>query len=176
MPNLKLLILDANIVIHLFELGLWGAVLEKWEIHLASVVAFQEAEFYFDGSHAIEIDLNPFIASGQLKVFETPAAKLQNFKSQFDSTYLERLDPGETESLVFLLDSPEEFLISSADAIVFRILGNLSRSDQGISLEEILRKSGISQANLKRQYTKAFREQKTTEGARDSLFNKGRKT
>jgi len=145
MPKSKLLILDANIVIHLFEAGLWHSILAKWEVHLSSVVAFQEAIFYLDCQEQIPIELTADINGKRLRIFDMPVSSLLAFQKQFDRNYLERLDPGEAESLAFLVESREEFLISSADAIVFKVLGNLNLSHQGISLEQFALAVGNAQ-------------------------------
>ncbi len=86
----------------------------------------------------------------------------------------EKLDDGETESLAFLINSPEEFLICSADKIIYRILGNLKRSGQGISLEEILQQTGLG-VGLPRQFTKAYREEWSRKGFAEGLGGIGYK-
>jgi len=53
------------------------------------------------------------------------------FCSKFDPTYMESLDPGEAESLAHLGASKETCMICSADKIVYRVLGNLDRSESG---------------------------------------------
>jgi len=50
----------------------------------------------------------------------------------FGPTYLERFDPGERESLAHLVTSADEYMICSADSIVFKVLGFLDRGEQGI--------------------------------------------
>jgi len=57
--------------------------------------------------------------------------------------------------------------------VVFRVLGLLSRAEQGISLEEILVKIGLSQSKLEWEYTKKFREKYTLMGQADSIQDKG---
>ena len=90
---------------------------------------------------------------------------------------MDQLDPGETESLAYLVQSTEPFLISSGDAIVFRVLGLIGRGDQGIALEEILRKIGLQQGKLTWACQKAFRDKYTKEGEADSIRGRGlRKT
>ena len=79
MPKLKLLILDAGVVIKLHELELWSSI----------------------------------------------------------------VDAGEAESLAFLVHQNDDYRISSGDAIVYKVLGNLNLGDQGISLEEILGTCGL---------------------------------
>jgi hypothetical protein len=174
MPALKLLILDANEVIYLHETGLWQAVLSRCEVYLARTVAENEARFY-RGSEADEIiDLSDDITQGRVKVFERTITELKEFADRFDPIYLASLDPGEAESLAYLVQSEETYLISSGDAIVFRVLGLLNRSDQGISLEEVLQKIGLGRAVAK-QYTKQFRERYTREGQQDSIRGRGLK-
>jgi hypothetical protein len=174
MPALKLLILDANEVIYLHETGVWQAVLSRCEVYLARTVAEDEARFY-RGSEADEIiDLSDDITQGRVKVFERTIAELKQFTDLFDPIYLASLDPGEAESLAYLVQSKDAYLISSGDAIVFRVLGLMNRSDQGLSLEEVLQKVGLGRS-VARQYTKQFRERYTREGEQDSVRGRGLK-
>ena len=57
---------------------------------------------------------------------------------------------------------------------MFRVLGLLNRSDQGISLEEVLQKVGLGRSVAK-QYTKQFRERYAREGEQDSVRGRGLK-
>jgi len=67
-----------------------------------------------------------------------------------------------------------DFLISSGDAIVYRVLGNMNRGEQTISLEEILQKLGHGRT-VQNRYTKRFREQYTKQGQQDMIRSRGRK-
>jgi hypothetical protein len=49
------------------------------------------------------------------------------------------------------------FKFCSGDAIVYRTLGNLNTSEQGIALEEVLQQIGLSRKIDEFQYTKTFR-------------------
>src|SRR5690606_17750784 len=104
------------------------------------------------------------INNRRIKVFNVELAELQTFSSQFDPIYVGELDPGELEALAYLCRESQEYLISSGDAIVYRVLGRLNRTHQGISLEEILQKVGQQRANMPWPYTKKFRERYTQEG------------
>ncbi len=185
MKKFRLLLLDANIVIELFRLGIWDQLLEFCDIHLAkSIVGSKtselrgEADFFIDDlGDRHEIDLEKDIEAGKITVFDVNPSDLGTFRAKFDPTYFEKLDAGETESLAYLLNSKETYQICSADAIVFRVLGNIScgkinRSEQGISLEEILQKIGLSR-KLTSQFTKAFREKMTQKGFQEHLGGMG---
>ncbi len=77
--------------------------------------------------------------------------------------------------MAFLVHQNDDYRISSGDAIVHKVLGNLNLGDQGISLEEILGTCGLGRKIDGFQYTKAFREQLTRLGATDMVQGRGRK-
>ena len=177
MPKLKLLILDAGVVIKLHTLGLWSKVVDKCDVHLSSIVADRESRFYrvAGDDWDLDIDLRADIASGSVTVFDSPAVAMSRFKSLFDTEYFVDLDDGEAESLAFLVDQREDYLISSGDAIVYKVLGNLNLTESGISLEEILQQIGLNSKMDEWQYTKKFREKFTAIGAQDMIQGRGRK-
>jgi len=173
MKKFHLLLLDANIVIRLFGFGIWEKVIEPCDVHLARSVAEHEAQFWEDehgGRH--DIDLRPHMQDGRVTVFDVAPSELAAFRSEFDLTYLERLDLGEAESLAYLMNAAEQYLICSADSIVYRVLGNLNRGDQGISLEEVLQQIGLGR-RVSRQFSKAFRETWTKKGSQECIRGTG---
>ena len=169
MKKFRLLLLDANVVIALFARGLWDAVLEGCDVHLAETV-LGEAHFYEDEEKVRhDFDLKECVSQNKLKVFSVLPSELALFKSQFAPLYLEKLDPGETESLAYLLNQKEQdFRLCSADKIVYRILGALRLRDKGVSLEEVLDAIGYGR-QLPRHFTKAYREQWTARGFTEGL-------
>lgn len=167
MSRLKLLILDACVVIQLHEIGRWQQVVERCDIHLSEIVARREVKF--DDANGMRIDLEPAIHSKAITLFSVDAAKVDAFRTRFDSSYLGVLDDGEAESLAYMFDTKSEFLISSADKIVYRVLGNMNRGHQGISLEEILNRIGLTISQLPPQYRREFRERWTQVGLEERL-------
>lgn len=163
MSRLKLL-LDANAIITLFEIGLWDRVVEKCEVFLSRIVVEQEVAYFAGKQRDQKIDLSEDVASGRVRVFDVASSELKTLLDQFDPVYLEKLDPGQAESLACLLASEQDYMISTCDAIVCRVLGSLQRGRQGISLEEILQK-----VLLPHQFTKAFREHWTQQGQNEMI-------
>src|SRR5262245_31908189 len=119
MSRFRLLLLDAGIVIELFAQGLWDKIVERCEIHLSRTVVEQEAKYFVREGKEDRIDLRPYIAGGQIIIFDEPPSQVKAFFDSFDPTYQKRLDDGEAESLAHLYYAEEEFLISSADKIVY---------------------------------------------------------
>jgi hypothetical protein len=177
MPKFKLLILDAGVVIRLHEFGIWKQVLDQCDVHLSRIVAEKEVLFEPDdqGGYGDDIDLSADIGSGKVQIFDVTASELSAFRDQFDPLYLGDLDDGEAESLCHMMKQAPDYLISSGDAIVYRVLGNLGRRDQGVSLEEILQKIGLGR-KVQWQYSKAFREKYTKDGETDMIQGRGKKT
>ena len=164
-----ILLLDANVVIHLFRCGIWARFVRQCEVHLAQTVV-EEADYFEDeDDNRITIDLTDDVATGDVTVFEIAGPDLQTFRDRYDPSYAERLDPGETESLAYLLRNVGSgFRICSSDSIVFRILGNLSMSDAGVSLEEALKEVGLGRP-LPYQFTGAFRKRWSARGFQNGL-------
>lgn len=178
MPKLKLLILDAGVVIKLHEWNLWEQVIAKCDVHLSSVVAGCESKYHqVDGDDwDNDIDLRQAIQDGKITIFEVPPTEILAFKNCFDANYFCDLDHGEAESLTYLTSQPKlDFKISSGDAIVYKVLGNLNIVEQGIALEEILQKIGLARRINEFQYTKAFRDQMTAVGSKDRIQGRGLK-
>ena len=172
--RLSFLLLDANIIIELWRLGLWSKLVELCDIHVGKTVV-GEADFFLDASgNRVAIDLSADISSQKIQVFQVEFSEFAEFRSQFDPSYLAKLDPGETEALVKLLTLSSDWRLCSADGIVFKVLANVQRGEQGISLEEVLGQVGMSRP-LRKQYTREFRTEKTKLGAIDAIQNRGRK-
>jgi hypothetical protein len=163
MKKFSLLLLDANVVIVLCKVGLWGHVLEKCEILLARTV-FEEPFFYLnDSGDKIYFSLEEDEKAGRLKVVDVPVKDVLAFKAQFTDLFAGDIDPGEAEALAYLFSQNVTHSICSADKIVFRVLGCLGKSDQGLSLEEILKQCGLTK-KLPKEFGKEYREHWTAIG------------
>ena len=171
-PNLsksQLVILDAGVIIEAFRSNSWPALIAKYSVTVSRTV-MGEVLFYRDAAgQRVPIDLTPYEGNQSISVIDVPASEAAAFLKEFDPTYVERLDAGELTSLVFLLKKMgAESRICSADSIVYRVLGKLRRSDQGISLEELLTGAGCPKT-LEERFRKTFRERWSREGFSDSF-------
>jgi hypothetical protein len=168
MKKFSLLLLDANVVIELCRQGLWDRVLEPCEILLARTV-FEEASFYFDDNgDQVPLTLEEDERASRIRIVEVPAAEVVAFKRQFTELVAGDIDDGEAESLAYVCSQQAEHLICSADKIVFRVLGALGRGEQGVSLDEILGKCGLSR-KLAEEFGRKYRESWTRRGAEEML-------
>src|SRR5579871_6204265 len=142
LAKFNLLLLDTGVIIKLFELGIWEALLDRCDVHLSKTI-LNEALFYRDDNDDPQsIHLSNYLA--KMTVHDVAVSRVQELKKVFGSVLLEKLDAGEAELLSVVHDSFDKYLICSSDAVVYRALPTLSKSDQGISLEEVLTQIGLS--------------------------------
>ncbi len=173
MTRSRLVLLDANVVIELFRLGIWQQIVDRCEVVLAETVV-EECQFYDTDDGRQYIDWDEVRAAGSVCIESLPASDIKTYCDQFGPGYYEKLDPGEAEALA-LLGRDAESSICSADKIVWRVLGNTNATERGISLEEILQSSGLTKP-LQRRFTKAFREVWNKKGSIDRLMGLGDKS
>jgi hypothetical protein len=175
MPKFQLLLLDANVIIYAHELGIWDDLIDKCEITITRTVLEEETYYWFDEQDTPHrIDLNDNINAKDINCIDVPQSQLETFLEKFDPTYLDRLDPGEADSLALLDNSKESWLICSSDHIVYKVLGCLGRGGQGKSLEEILNTIGLGR-QVKSQYSEEFRKKCTVQGEQDGIIGMGLK-
>ena len=172
MPKFPLLLLDANVIIFAHELSIWSQLTEKCTITITRTVVDDEAYYWRDKQGIPHtIDLNRYIEEEKINCIDVPLAQVDSFRQKFGPTYLDRLDPGEADSLAFLYYSQEKWLICSADGIVFKALGCLRLGEQGISLEKILQQIGLTREldEQHKHYTEAYRLKLTKMGQQEGI-------
>ncbi|MCP4606195.1 MAG: hypothetical protein GY847_37735 [Proteobacteria bacterium] len=172
MTKFDLLLLDAGVILHLFELDLWIAVLDRCNVYLVGTVITEAKYWEDDDGNRHPINWSEY--DGRYTRIDVPIADIKRFNSNFERSYFEKLDPGESEALAYLCDcKDEDALISSGDAIVYRVLGNIDKQEQGVSLEEIFGRLGMSR-KVDWPYSKRFRLEKTRKGFEENLQGYGR--
>ena len=165
--------LDAGPIIKLFELGIWDSFIEKCNVTISKIVANQ-TKWASQEFEDIRIDLEPYEQQGLIKIIDMEPAIVKSFYKKFNLQYKAEIHDGEKETLALLCKSTTNWLVCSADGAVFRVLGLLGKNDQGISLQEILQKIGLSTSEkLEWKYTKEFREKWTHKGQVDCIQSQG---
>jgi len=171
MKKFQFLLLDAGPIIKLFELNLWDVFVEKCDITIGKTI-MQEAK-YFSGEFE-DAKINLELYEQKIKIIDPTSYEVKNFLDKFIHKYQSDIHTGEKEILTFLDNSSEQWRLCSADGAVFRVLGLLGKSKQGISLEEVLDQLGLTK-KLEWRFTKRFREKFTQMGQIDLIQNNGLK-
>ncbi|MHC4159155.1 MAG: hypothetical protein ACYSSO_08765 [Planctomycetota bacterium] len=181
MKKLQFLLLDAGPIIKLFSLGIWDRFIKHWDVTISRIIAEDQALYTEDGEK--HIDLKPYKEQNLVTILDVDIPIVKKFEDKFDPLYKPDIHDGEKETLAFLHESSQEWLVCSADHAVFKILGLLGKGNQGISLEEILTKIGLGSVVEWRKitprdkhnwpYTKKFREKWTQKGQIDFVQGQG---
>jgi len=176
MPKFRSLVVDADVIIHAHEIGVWDQLTKKCDVVVGGIVIEQETYFWRDKSGVPQtIDLDAYVSDKAIERCDALPAEFGSFRARFDPVYLDRMDDGETESLVILIGSDDQCFITSGDKATYKVLGQLTLGDRGISLEEVLQQIGLGR-EVEHQFTKAYREKHTQHGEQDKIMGIGLNT
>jgi hypothetical protein len=173
MKKLQFLLLDAGPIIKLFELGIWKAFIERYEVTITRTVI--EQCIYTNQSEGLEYIDFPFeqaAGKGLIKIVDVPPSEVKSFDDKFKITPKYLMHPGEDETLAYFLRTTDEYAVCAADKVVFIVLGLIGKGEQGISLEELLNAIGLGRS-LEWRFTKKFREKYTAAGRMDAAQGQG---
>jgi hypothetical protein len=136
-----LALLDADVIIEAFRLGIWDLLVDKASITVASTVV-GEAKHYFDPvtGERKSIDLQPYISSGKVAVRCGDTAGMTQVRTTC-RPYME-LHIGEIESIAVVTETGLQFCTAdhaAAKAMVLLDLGHLA-----LSFEALLKRHGLS--------------------------------
>jgi len=155
---LELWILDADIVIDLLELGIFDKLVEKHEIFTSSIVATVEIKYFYKNGVKTSIDFqSEYVKKGKVKIKEATLDEISNIKLLLPDLHRESIDLGELESMAILIkDTSLSFCCCDAAAI--RALPFLNCSERALSLESLLKTSGLSASKktLKDRHTDKY--------------------
>ena len=143
---LKCVLLDANIIIEAYKLGIWEKLINQTQIIVSSIVAHKEALFYSKQYAGIPeaINLKRLISEGKIQEIEATQDEIKEFYNKFDSVFVEGLDPGEAESLSLVMhDKVGDSLFCTGDVPAIKALAMIGHSNRGISFEMILKRAGL---------------------------------
>jgi len=155
---LKCILLDANIIIEAYELGIWVKLIDQIHIIVSSIVAYKESLFYSKQHSGIPeaINLKKLVSEGKIQEIEATQNEIDEFYNKFDTVFAAQLHDGEAESLTLIMHNKvSEAFYCSGDAPAIRALAMIGHSDKGISFETILKHTGL-QKGLKKQFREHF--------------------
>ena len=172
----KCVLLDACIIIEAHGMGLWEALIEKAEIVVSSIVARDEALFYVKRQFTEAIDLQRLISEGKITEVAATASQLADLLALFDRSFIDGLDPGEAEALALITENAVGGAhYCTGDIPAIQALAMLGYSERGISMEKLLKQSGL-QRHLRTQFTDRFFREKLEEGKENRITGRGLNT
>jgi hypothetical protein len=171
----KCVLLDANVIIEAYKLGVWNNLLQCTEIIVPSIVARQEALFFKknEGRVPKPIQLKRLIRKGLISEMVATSAEMVSLQEVFDSVFIHTLHDGELEALALILaDRVGDALFCTSDASPICALAMIGASDLGISMEELLQIKRL-QKPLEWQFSEKFFQIHVTAGKENRITGRG---
>ncbi len=162
----KQILTDTVVIINAHENGYWESLCNANHIAVPATIIENEA-FYFQSDRG-KVGMNPseWVKNGKVTRIEADLEDFQSLQSKLNPDILASLDDGELEAIAILLSKrSKETRFTTADRAAIKALGVLGLSYQGISVEELLKNSGINhKGNFHQHFKKKWFQQILAEG------------
>jgi hypothetical protein len=171
---LKLWLLDADVIIDLFGLDVFDRLLKRHEVYVASTV-IDEVRFYIRAGQktAIGFRQNYVVNNKLINEVSATTEEIQQVLTRLPTTHRDSLHTGELESLAILLRDID-LIFCSCDAATIRALPLLDLSERGVSVESLLRTSGLSRSDLRERHADAYFKNNLSIGQQEKVRHFGR--
>ncbi len=164
----KLLLLDADVVIDLYTLGLFGKMLKAYDICLTRIV-FEEAKYFKKDGAKMDIAIKDVTIINDIDL-----ESLRKVQREAKEAML-GIDPGESTSIAYLIQT-EGITFCSCDRAAIKLISYIELEKKSTSLEKALRSAGYHGKNLyprhlEKTFKRAVKEGKTLRIQLKSLDN-----
>jgi hypothetical protein len=147
----KLLLLDADVIIDLHTLGLFGKIKKTYEVSVAKTVV-DEAQYFKRGGKKHKIDISDSVTV----IDDVDIEILKEVQAEAKEAQL-AIDPGELESIAYMRNAKEEVIFCTCDAAAIKLIAYLELDNRSTSVEKALRDAGYRKRNLyPRHYQKTY--------------------
>lgn len=166
---MKLWLLDADTIIDLLGLDVFDKLVRKQAVSAVSTV-IGEIKFFKKDGKKIEIDFRErYVDNGMIIEFSATTEEMKEILSKLPPLDRKAIDPGELESLAVLVRE-EELKFCTCDAATIRALPLLDASDRGISVERLLKLSGLTRSSLKDRHTEEYFKNNLAIGQQEKIY------
>ena len=148
----RLLLLDADVVIDLYSLGLFEKICRAYDVYVTQEV-YEEATYFKKGGSKNPIN----IADKVVVIKNVDLEGLEKVEKEAKEARLV-IDPGESTSIAYINQTEERMTFCSCDKAALKLISYMELEQKAISLEKSLRDIGYHKRNLyQRHYEKTFK-------------------
>ncbi len=131
----KLLLLDADVIIDLHSLGLFGIICKAYDIFLTWAV-FEEAKYYKKSGTKFAIYIKDVVI-----IKDVDLESLRKVQKEAKEARL-GIDPGESTAIAYLIEATEEITFCTCDKAAIKLISFMELDQKAISLENALKSTG----------------------------------
>lgn len=162
---MKLLLLDADVIIDLLGFELFDSLLNTYEVYVCSTV-INEVKTY--KSQGIMTNINfrtQYSDTSKVIEISASASEEEEMLQRLPILFRQSIDPGEIESLsILIIRSDLNLKFCSCDARAIRALSHLRVPEKGISLEEVLNKFKHNKVDLQTRHLESYFKENIKQG------------
>lgn len=166
--RVKLVLLDANVIIESFRLGIWDKLIEKVEIIIANTIIDQPCYYEEPDTGAKKyIDLMPYIRKRKIKIVDCDIQLIPVIEKRCYRWLA--LHSGELESIAVVLEQKEDYYLCTADNAAIQAMVLIDMKDRIISFERLLDKYGVprpKKVKLRQHFTEDHLKKWLKEGSK----------
>ena len=156
----RLLLLDADVVIDLYSLGLFEKICRAYDVYVAQEV-YEEATYFKKGGSKNPIN----IADKVIVIKDVELEGLEKVEKEAKEARLV-IDPGESTSIAYINQAEERMSFCSCDKAAIKLISYMELEQKSISLEKALKTTGyhgkkLYPRHLERTFKAAVNEEKT---------------
>ena len=166
---MKLWLLDADVIIDLLSLSLFDKLIRNHKVFAGSTV-IGEVKSFKRSNERQSIDLRQnYIENGLISEHSASAEEIKKILDKLPKSSRDAIHAGELESLAILVRE-DNLNFCSCDATAIRTLPLLGLSDRGISVEKLLKLSGLTQSSLKERHTEKYFKNNLAIGQQEKTY------
>jgi len=142
----RLVLLDANVIIEAFRIGVWDRLVARVEVIVARSVFEDESVHWFVPATGERkyIDLARYASEKKVRVVDGSIASYAGIRKRLPRSLA--LHTGELESLAWLTESDEPACFCTADRAAVRAAVFLDLSERLVSLEVLLEDHAVARS------------------------------
>ncbi len=138
MPKLKLLLLDANVIIDAHIHGIWESLKQVYEIAVPSIIA-NEARFFVSSTGSAGIDLKAQAGRGEIAVIEGTLSDINDAFAGINPAFMAGIHSGEQEAISLICCGKcEGYSFCTGDTNAIEAMGYLKLGDRSVSFENVV--------------------------------------
>ena len=157
---LKLLLLDADIVISAHELEVWENLTKIAEVHLPSIVIRKCEPYYYidkNGNKKYIEDLRILVQKGVVFEESASVSQLLEIEKLLDIATETGLSKADKEALAIMISTKKNFIFCTGDKKIIRKLVSLDLKEKSVSMETLLKSCGLERAVPDKRSEKYFK-------------------
>ena len=138
MQKPKLLLLDANVVIEAYEIGIWAQIKSHYEVAVPSIIV-SEARYFVSEDTQGGISLKKQVDAGEIKVFEGTVEEIADVFANIHDIFLAGIDDGEKEGIALIAAGKcPGYCFCTGDINAVQAMGMLKLTSQSVSFEKVV--------------------------------------